>query len=378
MGDEIPFIPMQAARGAHITYTFFAYLAGASKNKERHSFITVEKNRSEERRNICLHIYSSELIRRRIESFLRLIYLYVPVISLCLDHVRAGVVRSGALSNLWFDPCLPIEAQKFQVEEIKLYPKPIEVTLNSASLSCLGGYCLALTDYSNAKHQTVMQGFELAKKYYDNINKKKPPSDFNCRIDYNASEHKQEHKEISYISTPIKIAKRPNFHGWSVIEEQISNIVRQYMATAMIIRALVAECGLDREALSIIIGANHCVGVSNELLDNMTEYVRCDVVSETSIRKYLSRAKKMIKDFFVRCNAEETDKWVNSNFDDLIEDRDAILGLLQSAIKMPIIDKNKIIEGITQYLAKRMSETLVNKLEALCHNAEWEVEHVDS
>ena len=63
MGDEIPFIPMQAARGAHITYTFFAYLAGASKNEERHSFITVEKNSSEERRNICLHIYSSELIR---------------------------------------------------------------------------------------------------------------------------------------------------------------------------------------------------------------------------------------------------------------------------------------------------------------------------
>lgn len=146
------------------------------------------------------------------------------------------------------------------------------------------------------------------------------------------------------------------------------------MATAMIIRALVAECGLDREALS---RANHRVEVNNELLENMTKYVQCDVVSETSIREYLSRAKKMIKDFFVRCNAEETDKWVNSNFDDLIEDRDAILGLLQSAIK-PIVDKSLIIEGITQYLAKRMSETLVNKLEALCHNAEWEVEHVDS
>ena len=385
MGELMPFIPMQAARGAHITYTLFAYLSRASQ--EKNSFISVEKDSSGEKENICLSIYTRDLIKDRIKSLLKLIYLYVPVISLCFDQVRAGVVRANSLGNLWFDPCLPIEAQKFQDEEI-FFKKPVQVAINNASLSCLGGYCLALTHSSDSKHHAVTQAKNLAKKYYTSADKQNPSSDSNCRIDYDSTSH--NNTQEAHIPTPKKIAKRPNFHGWSMIEEQISNIVRSYMVTVMVIRAIVAECHLGKTRLTPIINSyyNSDIKLSNDPVKNMNIYIEEDIVSEDSINKYLLSSKKMImkflsekcatSEFYNVTDEQETKKWVMSNFDDLIQDRNAILGLLQSAIKgIPSNTKNEIFESIMEYLAVRMSETLVDKLKTLCLSSGWKVSPVD-
>ena len=93
--------------------------------------------KTKEKEGIRLKIFSQNILQKRIGYFFRLLYLYVPLASLCLDHVRAGAIRSRNFADFWFDPCLPIEAQKFQ--KLKIVPGKNPIRLDSASLSCLGG-----------------------------------------------------------------------------------------------------------------------------------------------------------------------------------------------------------------------------------------------
>lgn len=380
MADKMPFIPMQAARGAHITYTFFAYLCGAST--KCNSFISVEKRKTKEKEGILLKIFSQNILQKRIGYFFRLLYLYVPLVSLCLDHVRAGAIRSKNFADLWFDPCLPIEAQKFQKSKIVSGKNPIR--LDSASLSCLGGYCLALTHNSDSKHYAVKEATELAEEYFQQ-GKVNGSDNFACRINYNYDKNNPDH---DYISAPEKIARRPNFHGWFAVEEEISNVVRQYMLTVMILRAIVVESekgkALTSDNLKKISSYPSDIKMQNDRLLDFKEYTN-KVICETSIKNYLSEAKEIVKNLFEGYKVDqyyskniksETNEWINLNFDGLIADRNAIVGLLQSELHK-LESPNDIVENRIEYLAKRMSETLVDKLQTLCRCMEWEVELID-
>lgn len=388
MGREIPFVPMQAARGAHMAYTFFAYLSCTSIKQP--SFIALDEEYRRKNGGISIKVLHPQLLKNRINHFLQFVYSFVPVSSLCLEHILAAALRTHrSFKSIWFDPCLPIEAQKFQMEEIKFGERPLQTGSDDSSLSCLGGYCLALDHKADVKHSVAKIGLNLATNYFEQANRiakeyenqlDKWPKDYNCRINY-----VKDSTVSGYLDTPKCIAKRPSFYGWKVIEELISNTVRQYMVTVMLVRAITDEAArLDndydekdeqRQLLEQSYYNKHIPEFGT--LDHvMKEYIEKNaIISEDSIQKYLLSAKTIIKKFFlentdVASKVSSMEALIDSNFDCLIEDRNAILGLLRSGIEQIQVEVD-VPGTIIEYLSDRMSQSLFTKLSAISHSAGW-------
>ena len=108
----------------------------------------------------------------------------------------------------------------------------------------------------------------------------------------------------------------------------------------------------------------------------MKEYIEKNaIISEDSIQKYLLSAKTIIKKFFlentdVASKVSSMEALIDSNFDCLIEDRNAILGLLRSGIEQIQVEVD-VPGTIIEYLSDRMSQSLFTKLSAISHSAGW-------
>ncbi|MCD4665903.1 MAG: hypothetical protein K8R68_11590 [Bacteroidales bacterium] len=260
--DEVAdyYIPMQLAKGAHVTYTVFAYLANSSQ--QQISMISSqndeesEKERKEpknERKNhYDFKVTSKNDLKKNTTDFYKLIFKYVPVISLSLDQKASGILRDKQIK--WFDLCLPIESQKYQSENILFSKAPVYRYVDKP-LSCIGGFVLAVNKHSKDYAGATKIIKELLKYYYwykgskKNNNKKEQKEqnheivhDIECRIKTESPEEESALQKNCFTDTyneikiPNNIAKRPNSDYWKSIEEIISYVFRIHIITLFIYR----------------------------------------------------------------------------------------------------------------------------------------------
>lgn len=395
MGDQKPFIPMQLARGAHVVYSFFAYTNGAIE--EIKPFLFVSKS-EEDDQIMQINIVDSEALQEQLYYFLALIYKYVPAISLCLDQKYSAKVRENDLYfKDWFDPCLPIESSKFQSGKIEYKEQPIN-GVKGAPLSCLGGYCFTVTQNSDAVFDASDLALELSQKYYNAVLEKymkndlvndNIPNDYNCRIRYNIynkallpekERKKLEELEKEYRTTPKNIAKRPHFYGWHILEEQISNVTRLYIAAIILYRSVVAKISKsDSKQFKI----------KEMPIESNPDFAK-KYVNEDMISNYLSFTKLSVINSLINMY-ENNDKtkneiinWVNLNYDPLIADSNVIASLIQLGIqndeyikasKNP--DENRFDKFIS-ILSKHFHETLIRKLVSSCLANDWKPEKIET
>ena len=385
MGDKNPLIPMQAGRGAHIVYTLFAYLSRISIEVENTSFITAKKPENKNQR-VKLEVYNSKMIENRLKDFLYNVYCYIPVIALSLDHYSSGALRDNMNFNKkWFDPCLPIESEKFQQNIVKYSKYPINSD-NGSPLSCLGGFCLAIGSKSDSKAKSAEFAFQLAQEYLTkSLDEGGSIKDHSCRIDYTGR------KPQDYIETPSQIAKRPHFDGWRFLEEQISETTRIFMLTTMILRVILIEIIIILREIASENSA--CLDAMNKIyatqcaphdFPDHKDYYKLfkQFYTVSSIEKYINDSKKIINKAYNTINQAEREQWIEANCESLVADKNTIYSLIQSALKMAYpkvsevdVDWEKIlIKESLEYIATQFSQTLVMKVHSLCVSHGWEVE----
>jgi hypothetical protein len=376
---EFPIIPLQAARGAHIVYSLFAYTSNSNKNQA--SLLSVEIKNDEP----IIKLIDKNDLKGSLKSFLQMVYRYVPWISLCLDQIRSATFRNNKnAKQLWFDPCLPIESIKFQEQGILFMKNPIKNDYTKLPLTCLGGYCIALTHSSSAPYEATNIAYELLENYYNN-SKVNIPSDNNCRI------RLTEDEDEKYMKTPINYAIRPHFDGWKIIEEQISECSRLYISAILLFRSILLY---DRKN-------------NNEPLQDFQKIK--DVLNDNDkIRTLLEKIMENIILFFDNA-VEEADlkqdesykinkEWVESNFQCIISDRLTVKAILECAIDKvinaneikKILDENaptnyedkdkhkqvnNIIENRFNYviedIANMMSENMLAKIQGISSANGW-------
>lgn len=209
--SKIPIIPMQAASGAHIVYTFFAYMSNIDDNSQ--PFIKVEWLQ-DFKFKLIIPVKEGNLIER-VKYFLTTAFCFAPIDVLCLDHLRSALLRD--VYPYWFDPCLPREAVFFQKNN---WPEYLGVAkINNKNLTCLGGYCLAMLSCTSDRRAVAGMTTGLRRKVYTKL--------------YNLDDDKKDpNKIISELSSAI----RPFFPFWRSLEETISNVVRIHLFTLLMAR----------------------------------------------------------------------------------------------------------------------------------------------
>lgn len=242
MGESLPFIPMQAGRGAHVVYTFLAYV-GVFNDKSPGLIQAKQGTQG----GTTLSMYKPSLYKSRVVRFMETVTQYVPVVSLALDHMGAAALRGcSPWDKWWFDPCWPIEAIGFNspggsVPDIVVGKKATHV--DNSNMGCLGGYCLAMVHGGLWPYEAAKAAIEIGTELF---NAGKMPvgsasNDFPTNNLLVTWEEEAGSIEEGYIPLPDPIATRPQFSGWPLLEERLSFIVRTHMAAVMVVRSIAAE-----------------------------------------------------------------------------------------------------------------------------------------
>jgi hypothetical protein len=276
---DLPFIPMQLARGPHAAYTFMALTANGiiDANELHQSFVSISKHKDDDVGDDgtrSLDIYSPQVLKARLVNVLDLIFNFVPDAALCLDHHFSALFRQS-LSTQWFDPCLPIEAVGFQKDKnyIDVLPDPARFG-ERKYLNCFGGFCFGVSAATQDPGDVAEVVIGLARSlstdpapkgsearpsveeprkrlmsydialpladYYEagllklaESEDGAPPKDEAGRV--------LEEKSADLLATPKSGAVRPNFELWPQIEAEISDTFRLYVAALFIYRAVHME-----------------------------------------------------------------------------------------------------------------------------------------
>lgn len=392
MMTGIPFIPMQLASGPHTAYTFFSYMSGIPNNSTGKdnikSLIDVK-----EQDGYVVRMYdkaggSDRLEVERAASFLKTIYLYTPFISLCLDQERAGEVRQD-MQNLWFDPCLPIEARHFQEAPPDFADEPLRAEDNpEARLSCLGGFCLAVTQSSDEKEAAFEVALQIAREYFEGAQ----GSPSLTRISYT----RDMNEGNSFRKTPVNIAQRPNFIGWPLMESIISRTVRLYVTSIMVYRSIHAEAVLisenssteSREKVSELLAKVYNiedrddeitlkVGKDRRVLDVYFRKKGREPVLEVShIESFIKNCRKEINKYFQNIDRNNEVKWLNANISPLEYEASSIYGILRSALEKG--EQKRSHNEVINNIAKEMMDKLQSQIEELCESEGWEYRGIDN
>lgn len=406
MGNAGPFIPMQGAKSAHMAYTIFAYFAGGGDDHSDCSFLKIEQHKNDVYEII---IWPQSKFKKPVSEFFRCIYNYVPFISLCCEHNTSAILRYFK-NKLWFDPCLPIEAERFEIEADKIIfgSKPANGVDNY--LSCLGGYCLALVNNSKDKYKATEAAIKISKNYFlEAVKKKASRRELNNRIKFNdANILDNDFFKKSYIDFEDldRIAKRPSFHGWKILEEIISNIVRLYLSTILIYRSIVAEMYYVQKV--VMKNSNDSTnirkiyaniskkeikeiekGINNEQhVSSLEHFFIENILNDTNIGNYLNRIKNYLKNWFINIKSkpkvyltfledeQKIENWINANFDCIIADSIYINSLLKGAVNhIKYIGENKTDnrhESIFDFLSEQMIKSFIGKLKGTCLSHGWD------
>jgi hypothetical protein len=396
MGVNQPFIPMQAAIGAHIVYSTFAYIAGGRKSIDDPSFVSIKQ----ENGKINLDIWDQDKLEISVNLMLRCMYYYVPFLSLCADHNVAHWMRRRN-STHWFDPCLPIEAGIFEPIDTKLEFSSIPTKGNYGQpLSCLGGYCLALSNESGAKGDAADLASSLTTNYFDLIKNNTSgitiqKHEINCLSAplFSNPDYPKEYIQLESIN----VSKRPVFFGWNILEDNISEIVRLYIATVLIYRSIKEEMetlyidencrknAIKKYATMSSKGEEEILMDINSNISNehfLEKYFIEKILNEGVLKDYLL---KQLKDHMVKWINEQQriigvtvfpqpGNWVDANFDTIFADRLVILSLLGWAVRQVNLTdptKGNQEEQVLKFISKSMSQHLIDKLNAISSTYNW-------
>jgi len=394
MMDGEPFIPMQLALGAHTAYTFFAYMAGIPTfTKSQSSLIEVDM-----KKEYVIRMYNDvkndRLEYNRAYYFLKTVYLYVPFMSLCLDHTRSGIVRDEK-NKLWFDPCLPVEAPYFQrsTSSINFGPRPIlanDAQPNSR-LSCIGGFCLAISSNSDVKKDASTLSIEIAEQYFKKIKNSDTNENYiQICIDYTKDDSRPDYYHNIENS---EIARRPHFEGWPLIQDIISRTVRVYVAALMVYRSIYAEAKKLREdvddsrenekklankydedefeKLPLEVGGD----ALNFYLRGCSEEDVSPILTVQRIKNYVESCEDLIVNTFEEKDCEDTG-WGEANFAPLRYNASAIYGILSSVLERTG-STPRSSNDVIEIMAHDMMQKMQSRIESLCESKGWTYEKIN-
>jgi len=375
------FIPLQFARGAHAAYSFFAYTANC--NNSQKSFIEVKENETASKdRNYFISLYEKKVLSDRLCFFYELVFNYVPVVSLILDHKYSGFIRDKFKNN-WFDYCLPVEASIFQQSNIIFSKNPIK-TDGGTPLSCLGGFALAITHDCQNPYKAVeiikeislnrvpRISTEITEAGNEDIEMKKilqVVSEFKFQKVFQSiilNESITKIKDANsillsdYIKTPKDIAIRPSFIGWKELEMIISDIMRLNVFSLFIFRQVIFQhLNNLNELVEFNIGDefitnacdNYCNIVYNDLISrNITTYFK-DQFYEDKNQIFDANLVKL-----------EIENWVKNAFKFSIIEKVYIKEIVNRMIS-DFSKDNSILDSIS-YLSESTTNALYSKIES--------------
>jgi hypothetical protein len=409
MGENTSFLPMQAAKSAHVVYTAFAYFAGGAPGPNT-SFINIEKDI-----NNTFHItlWDEKDLTLPVLNFFKCIYSFVPIISLCTDHRIAAQLRKWK-DTLWFDPCLPIEAEKFDPPNQKIsFGEIPSKGCRNYFLSCIGGYCLALLSRSKFKGEAAQIAVRFSEQYFSSAESGDATRrEINNRIRFNKSQITDDNFKRKYLefNSFENIARRPSFPGWRIIEEIISNELRLFIATILIYRSIVGEFSaikvlvdnkndMNVEKINSFLKKCSCfIDIDNEsekdafINDvNPERYFIQEQLKEKHIIDYIEKITKIIKDWSkgqhenpqtVKTESKrkeiieeikEDEELIQANFDCILTDSLYILSLLRFSISSYEKNnhRNKKHDLVLDVLTKRFIKNLKGKLKGACLAFGW-------
>lgn len=376
MGESCPFIPMQLARGPHVVYTLFSYLANGGKEN---SPIAISRDAAglKSRRTLgALRTYKVEELEERLLMFLKLVFAYVPDISLCLDQLAAGYIRDDHRRD-WFDPCLPIEAAAFQKDCVIAFGKEA-VTFQGRSLSCLGGYCLGITGRVYEKRGAIQAAFELADSLYEESAKKfvtpdaqrrsklmwKERAEINCKLRHNKKDSPTQDVP-DYIDTPEDVALRPPIAGWRLLEEQISEVVRPYVLAVLTYRNLSLEARKKN------------ISCEERQFPEALSFKGLQKPADLFVQNFVQKLSKKSEDYLRKKQYDDHTRWVSLNLESLEADLELVGALLTTTINTNYDSNKATVRGrhevILKSLATRMAKALHWKIKATCLELSYEV-----
>ncbi len=371
-------VPMQLAKGAHAAYTFFAYFSNTFQTEDtskKREFVHIEKRKANESGPEQTHCYLPNIYTaiKSFESFFKLIFNYVPIASLILDHSYSAVYRE-IIKNRWFDPCFPIEALKFHSNDNIIIKETNESKEDSEpstcqnifdkKMSCIGGYVIGLSKESKQTFASVNFAIDLAQKYLDTpisqIGKDTiTKNDFINRIDYN---NKQDlYNENKIYKTPEKIAKRPSVSVWKEIETDISDLIRTFGFVIFIVR--------------IFIIINHSKKYSLYMKEDRFSRVIKEI--ENNLDDILNNFKEKITKFYSDTDSETSSSgalisWIDYNLNDIKAKKYTIIGLLNKIENIEHDEQfNPNIEQLFRLYAKDASYSLYQKISNMCYSNGW-------
>ncbi|MCF8336592.1 MAG: hypothetical protein K9I74_01285 [Bacteroidales bacterium] len=383
IGSNNLVIPMQLAKGAHTAYTFFAYFANTYKEEDRNqyeSFIHIEKHSDDEEeeeieKKYCYLPNKNTSVEAFIDFF-KLLFNYVPIISLFMDQKYSAMYRTKRELK-WFDPCLPIEAIKFQKDKIinikrsksaenKLEPA---TSLNQydKKMSCLGGYVISLSKESKEPFQAVDFSIELAQEYLKKVKDNAKienikDTDVVTKINYNVlneTEKKELYEDNKYFNTPENIAKRPSVSQWKEIESKISDLIRPYSFAVFLLRiytSLIQSVDYQNQSLDT-------QSIVNEIEDNFDSIL---AVIEQNINTFFKRDISDDEEINLK-------EWIKDNLNDIKANKLFILSLIRMLTdeKLPKENYDKKIDKVIEQFAENITDSLYQRIASICFKSDW-------
>lgn len=354
-------IPMQLGRGAHAVYTFFAYTANLFN--VRNSFLEIRETNP-----LKLSVYKGIELKNRLKDFLKITYTYVPIHSLALDQITSGKLRD--IEKKWFDPCLPIEAVKYQNKNIIFNETPLYIRDNKP-LSCIGGFNLAICNHSSNINSSATILDNISKDYFwEPIRNNKLTNDFICRIEKYAGDDydnlrksfedllKSQNNQYSYFKIPSHIAKRPNISGWTNLEMIISDSIRVHVLALMIFR-LFATIELDMD----------------DILDDSDSGKK---ISKQNTVNIFENFSKLISVYFKdKLSFDDKDEWIENNFNCFKSEKVYIAEMVNDLINTYNKSTENPENDVMKLIAENLSDNLINKINSYCVFNNIKLEYID-
>jgi hypothetical protein len=346
---KIPIVPMQAASGAHVVYTFFSYMSNISGLQ---SFIKVESSPTNKFK-LSQSQTSEDALIKRAELFLKVAFCFAPIDILCFDHLRSAALRD--VYPYWFDPCLPREAIFFQ-KTPENWPIYLRVSKDYNNyLTCLGGYCLAMLSNTRDRSSVASMATDLRNHVYRQLYNLYP-TDQSKLFDRNLFNGKLlEILSSSSLGTPDPVAIRPFFPHWRKLEETISNVVRMHLFTLLMAR---------------------------DTWSSAERYIAWNAVS---VERFVNQTKEEIKKWVYQKlgtwgDNVWNDKVLNAQFDFFSVYSSMISGILLNN-NLPGTQASNAgsnleteIGDAIKKVATQLIKSLIKNIDNLCHRENWEYE----
>lgn len=376
---NIKFIPLQFAKGAHASYSFFAYLANCQSNQR--SFIEVkEKNKDSSRFIYSISIISQDNFEKRLKFFFDVVFSYVPVLALTLDHKYSGFIRD-CYEDEWFDFCLPLESALFQKTEIDFSSKPV-LTETSKPLSCLGGFTLAISDSCKDPYKAVEiikkisehrtpgdsmlnpEGNVVKINYKNEIIKYSMEKAFQSTIltqnDVNSEIFTSD--TLEYIKIPEDIGKRPCYKGWRELESIISDVIRLNVFALFVFRHVIYIYNNNNELHRLQKGDVKLDNINiKNILENFIHVIGHEILEKDILSHFLFEEHSKI----IEKGKEAIKDWVRNSFDFSPSEQKYVKEIVNELL---INLKGKIkIQTCISYLSKETSSNLYSKIASYCY-----------